>query len=509
VRTSCAGIAALAAVALAGWLAPVAPAATHPRPQRASAVLHPRPHRPRAERTGPTLPISHAGRWLTDAEGRVVIVHGTNLVYKLDPFYPAASGFGPPDAAFLKSIGFNAVRVGVLWQGVEPAPGVFDPTYIDHVAATVRALAREGIVSLLDFHQDLINQEFGGEGFPSWAVQTGGLPNVNLGFDENQEVDPALQNAYDAFWNDAAGPDGIGLQSDYAGAWAAVAAHFATSRSVLGDDLFNEPFPGKLWEDCLTTLGCPGFDRQLTGFYNLVANRIRTVDPHTLLFYEPASLFNEGVNSTIGTVAGADVGFAFHDYCLSAGTNAACDGENDLVFSHALARVRTTGQALLESEFGASDDTDYLEGEVAQADANMVPWLEWAYCACGDPTTVDSSEGIVVNPAKPLSGANLITPTLSALVEPYPQVIAGTPLSYGYDHATHTFAFTYATTRAGTGADFPAGSQTDVATPTMDYPDGYRVQASGARVTSAPDAGTLTLAANPGAREVAITVTPG
>jgi hypothetical protein len=33
-------------------------------------------------------PLGQAGRWITDASGRVVIVHGINMVYKLAPYYP-------------------------------------------------------------------------------------------------------------------------------------------------------------------------------------------------------------------------------------------------------------------------------------------------------------------------------------------------------------------------------------------------------------------------------------
>jgi hypothetical protein len=56
----------------------------------------------------------HSGRWITDASGRVVIVHGINMVYKLPLYDPAAAGFGDDDAAFLASIGFDTVRVGVI-----------------------------------------------------------------------------------------------------------------------------------------------------------------------------------------------------------------------------------------------------------------------------------------------------------------------------------------------------------------------------------------------------------
>ncbi|WP_218008913.1 hypothetical protein, partial [Nocardia jiangxiensis] len=40
----------------------------------------------------PTNPeLGHVGRWITDAEGRVITLHGVNLVYKYPPFYPRRS----------------------------------------------------------------------------------------------------------------------------------------------------------------------------------------------------------------------------------------------------------------------------------------------------------------------------------------------------------------------------------------------------------------------------------
>jgi endoglycosylceramidase len=71
-------------------------------------------------------PVSHAGRWIVDASGRVVIDHGFNVVAKVAPYEPAATGFSADDAQFLASHGFTAVRLGVLLEGIEPQPGVFD-----------------------------------------------------------------------------------------------------------------------------------------------------------------------------------------------------------------------------------------------------------------------------------------------------------------------------------------------------------------------------------------------
>jgi endoglycosylceramidase len=116
--------------------------------------------------------IGHAGRWITDPAGRVLVLHGLNMVYKVPPYYPAAAGFGADDAAFLERMGFNVVRVGVIWKAVEPKPGVYNDRYLRHIGDTVRTLAKHGILSLLDFHQDLYNERFQGEGAPDWAVQT-------------------------------------------------------------------------------------------------------------------------------------------------------------------------------------------------------------------------------------------------------------------------------------------------------------------------------------------------
>src|SRR4029077_18734655 len=185
----------------------------------------------------PALPLAHAGRWITDARGRVEILHGTNMVYKLAPYYPAAAGFDASDAAFLPSVGFNAVRVGLIWKAVEPRPGVYDDAYLKQIERTVKTLAKLGIVSLLDFHQDMYNEKYQGEGFPDWSVQDDGLPNEPKdGFPNNYFVNPDVQRVVDDFWDNKQAPDGIGLQDHYAAAWAHVVGRVAGNRSVLGYD---------------------------------------------------------------------------------------------------------------------------------------------------------------------------------------------------------------------------------------------------------------------------------
>jgi endoglycosylceramidase len=447
-----------------------------------------------AAAAAPVLPLGHKGRWLTDATGRVVNLHGINMVYKRPPYAPDATGFGDDDAAFLASQGFNAVRVGVIYKAVEPAPGVYDDAYLDRIRATVDTLAAHGIVALLDFHQDMYNERFQGEGWPDWAVMDDGLPaQPASGFPDNYLLMPALQRAFDHFFAD----DG-GLQERYAAAWAHVAARFRDAPNVVGYELLNEPWPGSAWQDCINPTGCPANDGRLEAFDKRVLSAIRTADPRTLVWAEPFVLFNQGGGTSVGALADPNVGFSFHDYCLTAeqpGSDQACARADDLVFQHALDHVASTGEALLLTEFGATDARSVLGPMVQRADKNMVSWLEWHYCGCDDPTTSGpgDKQAIVLDPARPPTGANLKNQTLDQLVRPYPQVVAGTPESWAYDAGTFTARWL-----AGRG-------ESEIVLPARDYPSGYAAQVQGGSIVSARGARLLRVHAC--APEVAVTVT--
>jgi endoglycosylceramidase len=453
------------------------------------------------------LPLGHAGRWVTDAQGRVVIVHGLNQVYKIPPYEPSADGFGANDSAFLAANGFNVVRVGVIWAGVEPEPGVFNNAYLASIAATVRTLAAHGIVSLLDFHQDLYNEVYQGEGAPSWAVQSGGLPNPKLGFPGNYLANPALEYNLDQFWDNAPGPDGIGLQDWFAGAWAHTASYFNGNPDVLGYELYNEPFPGTLWETCaVPAVGCPLFDAKLTAFYDRVAAAIRQVDPQTMVWYEPNVIFNDGVPTRLGSLPDANVGFAFHDYPLSTNLGGA---EDPLVFANAAAYAGPRQLPVIMTEFGATEDLGLLESEAARADNAMIGWIEWAYT--GNDITSSSPEGqaLVYNPELPPTGTNVDTAKLVALARPYPELTSGVPIDWSFDPTTKVFGFAYSTARAAGGSPFAGGSVTSIAAPRVQYRTGYHPTVVGGQVVSAPDAALLEVASCPGAATISVTIDPG
>jgi endoglycosylceramidase len=457
----------------------------------------------------PTLPLNHAGRWITDADGRVVVVHGVNMVAKRPPYAPDATGFSEDDAAFLEAEGYNSVRLGLIYKAVEPQPGHYDDAYIDRIKATADMLARHGITSLLDFHQDLYNERFQGEGWPDWAVNDDGLPaQPALGFPYNYLLMPALQRAFDHFWaNDPAPGDSVGLQDRYAAAWRHVAERFRGDTAVLGFDLMNEPWPGTVWQPCANPLGCPLFDATMDQFIARTIKAIRQADPTTLAFYEPNVIFNDGADTNLADTGDAHAGFSFHDYCLAhdaTGSSLGCDVFDNLVFQNAESHTVDTGDTSLLTEFGATPDPNVLGGMTNRADRFMVGWMMWHYCACDDPTTSGpgATQAMVLDPRKPPEGANVDAAKMKLLSRAYAQVVAGTPAQYAF--TADRFTLTYSTQRADGGGPLPAFSSTDIVMPARQFPAGYGVLVRGGTVLSAPGARVLRIGACPGAESVSV-----
>lgn len=456
------------------------------------------------------LPLGQAHTWLTDRQGRAVVLHGLNQVSKTAPYAPAADGFSDDDAAFLEANGFNAMRIGVIWAAVEPRPGVYDDAYLDSIASTVDTLEGHGIVSLLDFHQDLWNERFQGEGAPAWAVQDGGLPNPQLGFPGNYFANLAQDRAWDSFWANRPAADGVGLQDHLARAWAHVAARFRDSAAVMGYEVLNEPWPGTLWEPCaLPVLGCPLFDATLTRFYQRVATAIRTADPVKTVWIEPNVLFSYVAASNLGTVKDPAIGLAFHDYCgieAFLKRNTGCSILDGISMSTAKRYSTSRDVPWLLTEFGATMDLPNISGVMDLADRNRLGWLEWAYTG-GDITSADpDGQTLVRDPTLPPTGDNVVVDKLRVLARPYPKVVAGVPTSWSF--RSGVFTLTYSTQRADGSGAFPPGSETAVSTPAVEFPTGYRVGVTGATVASGPDAPTLRLLSDPGARSVTVTVSP-
>jgi endoglycosylceramidase len=441
---------------------------------------------PEHERPVPLL--GHSGRWLTDATGRVVTLHGFNYVKKWPPAKPEENGFSEDDADLLASNGFNTVRLGVPLEFLMPEPGQIDQDYLDSIAKTVRLLGRYGIFVLLDFHQDGFGPAVHGNGMPAWATLTDGLPNPNEPFPAYYVTNPALQRAFDNFWANKPGPDGVPLQTHYATAMKTVAARFVRTPNVIGYEAMNEPWSGTSWQSCLS--GCPDLEQQLlVPFYQRVTAAVREVDRSRPVYVEPFTLFNFGnADTSLPGVASPNI-LSTHVYAQDSAHNAA-------VMDRSVAAANRDGTGVIVTEWGDNNDPAFLTPFADQFDARLMSWLYWSY------------DGHVVGDSRqPLVPPNLNVTVLAALSRPYPSAVNGTPTAFHFDAATNTTQLTFATTRPD-GRPAPRFLSTQVILPKLRYPTGYAVKVSGADVVSKRCAPTLALRTRPGVQSVSVTVTP-
>lgn len=441
----------------------------------------------------PVLPIGHVGRWLTDADGRVVLLHGVNFVSKTPGATPASDGFGDDDATWLADNGFDVVRLGTTAASIMPTPGVIDTAYVNSFAATVHDLTSHGLLVLIDLHQDGWSPTLGSDGFPDWMTLTRGATNTHTDFPLYYVTNPAIQAAFQSFWDNDAGPGGDPLQTSVGQIWSALSGAVASDPGVIGYDLFNEPWPGTTFAACATDpAGCPVQDAALDAFNARMDTDIRANDSTHLVFGEPYVLFNFGMSPTNISLPGSDPnsGMAWHMYTLDPTLEPA-------VINYAKQWSAQTGGALFNTEFGAVTDVPSVNRMVGELDDALMPWIWWAY-----------NEGIMSNMSVSPTNSTINLPITGALVRPHPVAVAGTPTANHFDPTTDMLTFSYSATKAS-GGSFACGTVTSFQVPQRSYPNGYHVNVTGGVVTSAAGSQHLTVVASPGASTVDVTVAAG
>jgi endoglycosylceramidase len=565
------------ALALAAALLAAAPS---PATARSPHQRHPRPERlERLERVR-----APGGPFLTDSAGRRLELRGVNLVAKCgratrpsdapgtpcvpgpvspDPGYVLTPGAADPgrrftaaDARTLRDLGFSVVRLGLIWEGLEPGPrgaraddprycaphragtpharlGSADPfdqrtldAYLRRTDRTIALLARAGIRVILDLHQDAWGSAFAnpasptpwtGEGAPRWATCTDGRPFGSPAGWQGAYGDPAVEAAIGHFLrNDVR----VNLQGQLARVWREVASHYRTSRAVVGYDLFNEPTDLRAAPAVLDrVLQClyAGSDHapRSCGAVPWVQARPRGLIPvvldadrHHLVFYEASVLTDFGAPQTIGITERLPFSrlvLSFHVYGPSGATGAftcsdpSCAAAEATTLAGVAAERAAThtrqpgGPAWLLSEFGAEDYLPDLARVAAQADERLLSWTYWAGLQLHDPTG-SPTEGLIDEATRRADPARV-----AVLARAYPLATAGTPLRQAFDPATGAFDLTYRPDRA-------VQAPTQVVVPPARYPGGYRISVRGGRVTGRHPGGRVDVRPRRGARTVHVRV---
>lgn len=392
-----------------------------------------------------------------DNQGRVRIFHGFNAVNKAFPWYPQHMS----NASLVKHYkewGFNAVRLGTMWSGVEPEQGKYNETYLQVIRSQLSLLAVNGMHAFLDMHQDVLSKRFGTyDGAPAWLVDI--LPKGRNPYPYpwkstkpfyggnwalqylTEDCGAAYQGLY----------DNVNHSKDmFIAFWKKVASTFKDVTSVLGYELINEPWAGDVWADPLLFQPGKAGSQNLFPMYDKIARAIRDVDNDTIIMYEPVTWgiwFNGEAGTGFETVPGGPEfrdrsALSYHLYCwvksgdsdpLSFFDKVLCD---DLLAADVLTNAkkeftRTGGGGFL-TEFGEckpdgrqnSSNTVLCETVLKLADENLVSWTYW------DTDFFDASGNVQLDTVKPF-------------IRAYPRAIAGTPLSLSWDMKSHSMEFNF------------------------------------------------------------------
>lgn len=426
-------------------------------------------------------------RFIVDRCGRVVILRGVNVEGSSKGDTQAGAHLpssGLKGQATLDTWGWNVVRFLVFWGAMEPEQGKFDDRYLDGVQRWLDWYAKHDIHVVLDMHQDLYAWAVGGNGAPDWAVDTKGAAVTKIPEGQPwylQGASPAVQNAYQSFWNPTAGqPD---LKAEYLAALSHLVERFARHPAVIGYDVMNEPSFAN--GDLAATLAIQPqaaagtfVNPNLTAFMQGGIDAVRAHDDQAWVMVEPTSLLNafpyagdlEFDKLHDPRTGPPRLAYAGHLY-----QQQVHDGkgypENDPYLAtwerYRAVEAQRMHAALWIGEWGGADQPRmdaYVQELTGMADRLMAGWAYWSWDPGGwSPVEADGT-------------------TISAngrrLLRVQPRAIAGTPRSFAWDPTARRFEMTWEERADAAGA-------TEVAVPPTLFPEGIEVHLDGRDVKAA------------------------
>ncbi|ELU18520.1 hypothetical protein CAPTEDRAFT_95004 [Capitella teleta] len=445
--------------------------------------------------------------FIQDNAGRTRVFRGFNAVQKGAPWFPSHL-LNDSQLDFYQAWGFNAVRLGVMWSGLEPIEGHINASYIKVMQNIVSKLGERGMFVILDMHQDVLSSAFQTyDGIPLWLLEK--LPPSPHQFP--WPLAPFPQSSWAlGYLTQATGRAFQGIYNNEAGTldcfvkfWEIVVTHFRSFENVLGYELINEPWAGDIFTDPSLLLPAEAGRRNLQPFYDILSRAIRALDNEKLIFYEPVTwgVFLNGQYSGTGftSVPGGSKQqsksvLSYHYYCWllnSPATNSGgltrdfCDQVlGRAVFRTVQEEVKNLGGGIFLTEFGlcepdgdpASEGTRECEFVLQQADDNLQSWTYW------DSKFFNSNGDPRLEVVRPFS-------------RPYPVAVAGKPMSMSFVIDTGRFNFTFL-------CDPTINAATEIFIPKLHYPHGITVNVTPPRVAWKFDPARSFLKVEPCARDV-------
>ncbi len=419
-----------------------------------------------------------------DEFGRQVLLNGVNLVNK-NPKAGYIGSEGIQEFKNFKKWGFNTIRLGVIWDGLEPEPGVFNEVYLKKIDQQIQWAHENGLYVFLDMHQDLFSVKYS-DGAPQWATLDEGKKHIQGAvWSDAYLISPAVQTSWDNFWANKPVATETGVQDHYAKAWQHLAKRYADNPTVIGFDIMNEPFAGSeaqmympvlftafaqlistetgvkmtteevsaMWTDtqgryealqkvndkkkfaqlmdAVYELNSAFESGPLQAFYQKVANAIREVNSNKILFFNHSYFCNSGVSTALKPITLSNgqtdnmVAYAAHGYDLLVDTDNLSDSSDErlkLIFE----RIYESGQRMnvpvLIGEWGALGEDSPGRTELAHKNLRLF------------------EKHLFSNTYWAYSkGTENYSYFKNGIVRPYPSETAGKLIEYNYSPVTGEF----------------------------------------------------------------------
>jgi len=378
------------------------------------------------------------GGALIDELGRKVILRGLNVGgrSKMPPFVPfeiAGDDEIPAKADQLmgavRKLGGNGIRLTLSWEALERQRGTFDTAYIGRYRALLDAADRAGLAAIIDFHQDVFQAAFCGDGFPEWTLGDipHGAPHYDCGgfawslpyFDTKSDV----SRAFDGLWSNR---DGV-LDAMVA-MWTRVAREFGKHPAVAAFEVINEPAAGSLTPEELGATVLPAV-------YDRVAAAIEAeVGPAAVLGDDPITTSNDVVRLARPSHARFVYGPHFYDIATTIGNTF----EPERIYhdvSAILARAEAWGAPVVIGEFGAPNavayKADFSSLVLDAADARRASAMAWEASMSDQQWNHEDFSVVMTDGSERAWGA--------ALDRPVARAIDGTIIDLGWDATAKRF----------------------------------------------------------------------
>ncbi|MFT3693949.1 MAG: cellulase family glycosylhydrolase [Kofleriaceae bacterium] len=396
--------------------------------------------------------------FLHDDEGRAVIMRGVNLsgAQKIAPYLDDKTA---ADYARVRNDwGFNAIRFIMTWSAVEPTQGQYDELYLSAVRERMQWAHDAGLFVIVEMHEDIYGEGFGFDGAPKWTCDAANYEGFVPGDPWFvSATDPKVEACVDHLMNDA------DIQDQFVAMWKHVALTLSDQPAIIGFDPLNEPNWG--------TYPIFTFEKdKLAPLYDRVVGEVRGVT-NWVAFLEPGASRNLGTPTSLPVPSYPDVMYAPHSYDSAAESGAGFDPSHRQSIIDNVAELQgeatARGEGLWIGEYGGvaanPGIVDYMSAQYDAVGAVAGSSMYWSY---------DKSDGYSLLDPEGNEKPDLV----NTVVRPYPERVAGTPVSYAFANGVFTLVMK---------RDPAVTAPTVISIPPRVWPSAY-VDCNDCRVTYVP-----------------------